>query len=99
MLCPTCKSDRAHRSKRRSPAEFAASLLGRYPYRCHACGARFTVATQSGILAGIGSSSDTTVARMARRRRFLREALFYGLGIIIFLAFLMFLTRERPPTE
>jgi DNA-directed RNA polymerase subunit RPC12/RpoP len=42
MNCPSCGSDRIHRSRRKGIGETVAlPLFGVYPYRCSACRARF----------------------------------------------------------
>ena len=42
MNCPSCGSDRIHRSHRKGMGETVAlPLFGVYPYRCSACRARF----------------------------------------------------------
>jgi hypothetical protein len=41
MNCPGCRSARIRRSHRRSMLERMLSAIGRWPYRCWACGRRF----------------------------------------------------------
>ena len=45
--CPFCGSDRTHRSRRRL-LERVISLMGRYPFRCEECQARFYAAWKRG---------------------------------------------------
>ena len=41
IVCPSCQSAEHRRSRRRSFADYAWSLLGILPWRCEACGTRF----------------------------------------------------------
>ena len=99
MVCPNCKADRAHRSHRRNLWEHLAALLAISPYRCHACEHRFLrFRYAEGPLAPASSGGEREV-RATRRsmtwRRKRREALLYGFGFLLFLAFLYYITRQR----
>src|SRR3954452_21717504 len=41
VLCPKCKTDRAHRSHRQGVLERSAALFTYFPYRCRECDHRF----------------------------------------------------------
>lgn len=100
MLCPKCKTDSAHRSHRASLIEHAAGLFAVYPYRCRGCEHRFLRFRYSAPeLAAAGNPSvarelkATRSALQLKRKR--RELLLYGIGFLLFLAFLYFITRDR----
>ena len=100
MPCPKCKSERVHRSHRRSPWEKWASLLAIYPYRCAGCQHRFLQfrlappePPPAGTPASDPSIQGSRATREWRRRR--REFLLYAGALLCFLAFLYFITRER----
>jgi hypothetical protein len=102
MECPKCKADHAHRSHRHGPAEWLASLFACYPYRCNACQhrfLRFRYTSPATIEANEGSAARLIRASRASRqwRRKRREFLLYGAAVLFFLAFLYYITRERPP--
>jgi hypothetical protein len=40
-VCPACGVSRVYRSHRRQPMDWAFSLVGARPRRCHACNTRF----------------------------------------------------------
>lgn len=93
MECPNCKLDRAHRSHRKGLLERGAS----FPYRCHQCNHRFLIHRY----ASSGKSGEPTstereirATRMKiKRKRKKREFAIYGVGLLIFLAFLYYITR------
>jgi hypothetical protein len=85
--CPKCGSDAVKRSHRQGLNERLASLFLRYPYRCRKCDHRFLL-----FGTGIGHSSNSKTEHSKKRRR---EVLLYGLGVLLFLALLSFIVRER----
>lgn len=101
MLCPKCHADRAHRAHRSGLKEYLAVLFSRFPYRCHECDYRFLVyryadPEESKPLTPTEREIKTT--RLAiRRKRARREFLLYGSALLLFLAFLYYITRERQP--
>ena len=100
MLCPKCRIDQAHRSHRKGPLEFLASFLGVYPYRCGPCAYRFMRFRYAPLLKGAGRAHPTEreiqiTRKTIRWKRRRREILLYGFGLILFLAFLYFISRER----
>jgi hypothetical protein len=99
MLCTQCNGE-LHRSHRQGMAEMLASTAGMYPYRCPKCETRslrfrvrvptFKPARRSPV------EREIKLTRaQSRKRRTRREFLLYGTGILFFLGFLYFITRER----
>ena len=102
MLCPKCQTDHAHRSHRNGVFELAASWVAVYPYRCKDCGHRYLRFRYAEPAPGPSTDGEreiraTRSAVVWRRKR--REFLLYGAGILCFLAFLYFITRERGPSS
>jgi hypothetical protein len=98
MLCPQCKTDNAHRSHRRGLLELLASLVAIYPYRCRDCGIRFLKLRY----AASGQSEDPSAVRRVlsvrkskvwKRKRL--ELFLYGAGMLLFLMFLYYISREH----
>ncbi len=99
MTCPKCKSERAHRSHRKGFLELVAGWVAVYPYRCKGCGHRYLRFRYAKLPdPGPANSSEreirATRKAMARRNK-RREFILYGVGILCFLAFLYYITRER----
>ena len=105
MLCPKCKTHRTDRSHRRGLLEHCIAVAGYYPYRCRNCQRRFlrfrywsiretaaaeTPAGHPGVQREIRA---TRGAMKAKRKR--RELLLYGVALVLFLAFLYYVTREH----
>ncbi len=97
MVCPKCKIDHAHRSHRKG-LEHLAALFGYYPYRCRECGHRFLHFRYAAPFEPPGRRSETereirstrTRIRWQRKKRIL---MLYGIGALVFLGFLYFITR------
>jgi hypothetical protein len=104
VFCPKCKTDHAHRSHRHGLTERLASLFAFYPYRCAECVHRFLRFRYSSgpKLAGGPTltereiKSTRTALRWKGKRR---EFFLYGVGFLLILAFLYFVTRERSPSD
>ncbi len=102
MLCPKCKTDHAHRSHRRGLLELLASLVAIYPYRCRDCGLRFLKFRYSTPSL---TQDPSTVREILSTRRSIAwkrkrmELLLYGAGMLLFLMFLYYISREHggPP--
>lgn len=99
MVCPKCNS-KVRRSRRQGAIEKLASVVGIYPYRCVGCKSRFPRFRHS--FAATKPARLTRVEReiklfraLSSKKRARREFLLYGTGILFFLGFLYFLTRER----
>ena len=82
-------------------------MFGCYPYRCHECEHRFlqwrTTAVEpedkrapAGKRAGAARSARAARSHVAATQR-RREMLLYGLALLVFLAFLYYITRDRGP--
>jgi hypothetical protein len=103
VICPKCKSDRAHRSHRRGILERLVAVVAVYAYRCHACEYRFLRFRYApGALPELASSTEREIRSTRssikwRRKR--REVLIYGTGFALFLAFLYYITRQRDSGE
>jgi len=79
--------------------EHVASVVGFYPYDCHACHHHFLQRRKADP--PVKRSTDSRVEReiaatraAGARRRKQRELLLYGLALLVFGAILYFLTRE-----
>jgi hypothetical protein len=104
VFCPKCKTDGAHRSHRRGVKERLASLVAFYPYRCLQCDHRFLRFRYQSE--GEPGWKPTPVEReiksthsARRRKRTRREIILYGVGLLLIMAFLYFVTRERTPSD
>ena len=99
MLCPKCKTDRAHRSHRAGLKEHLASIAGYHPYRCRDCSHRFLSlrdpppAPASPATRSVEREIAATQGA-ARRKRKRRDILLYTSALILFGVILYFLTRE-----
>ena len=96
MLCPKCSTDRAHRAHRRGLKDHLISLFGSYPYRCHECGHRFfRLYRRTGDPDHPSSHArevrEARLTQSAKRKR--RELLLYGVALLVFLAFLYYISR------
>jgi hypothetical protein len=78
-----------------------AALFSRFPYRCHECDHRFLVyryAEPESQLPLTKTEREITSSRLAiRRKRSRRELILYSTALLLFLAFLYYITRERTP--
>ncbi len=99
MWCPKCKNDRAHRSHRDGIQEYLASLFAYYPYRCRECKHRFLRSrykTEEGPSAHRSTEREIRATRKAKEwERKKRHLAIYGMALLLFLAFLYFVTRDR----
>jgi hypothetical protein len=92
--CPRCNTDEVDRSHRRGLGERFASLFGSLPYRCQHCGHRFFYNAAQPSRAKPNRTEREirkTRKRIAWERR-KREWTLYALGILIFLAFLYYIS-------
>src|ERR1041385_6975941 len=104
LVCPHCKTDQIHRSRRRGLIERCAARAGYYPHRCRTCDARFfgrrhsppADSVQPKMAAGRGSVEReiraTRGALKANRRR--RELFVYGVALVLFLMFLYYVSHD-----
>ena len=99
MICPKCKTESAHRSHRHGWIEYVRSFFQYYPYHCDQCGIRFfEFRYKQPELPGKAASTQREIRATRRayklmRRR--REILLYGSALVVFLAFLYYITRDR----
>jgi hypothetical protein len=102
LICPKCSNDKAHRSHRRGFAEQLAGVIGFRAYRCHGCEhrfVRFRYASEPSPGEVAPSEREVRVTRSALRwKSKRREILLYAFGLLLFLVFLYFITRERGPS-
>ena len=99
MICPKCKTDHAHRSHRKGLLERMAGWVAIYPHRCEGCGhryLRFRYAKLPDLGPANSAEREIRATRNALdRKRKRRELLLYAAGVLCFLVFLYFITRER----
>jgi transposase-like protein len=97
MLCPKCKTDNAHRSRRVSVRERIGRLLGFSPYRCHQCNHRFQIFSDSEprpTAPDTRAEKEIATTRGAFRWKQRRlQILIYGSALTLFVFVLYFLTR------
>jgi hypothetical protein len=71
------------------------SRLNYYPYRCHACGYRFTTQSQGSL-----PNKDLRPGALKRRiRRLIGDIVIGAICLAIFLLFLYFVSRPAPDDE
>ena len=97
MVCPNCKSDRAHRSHRKGVKDRITSLLGWQPYRCGKCGRRFLerrhpLPESAGRVKAIEPEIRITLSTAGKKPKW-RELLLWGGAVLLFGAILYYLTR------
>jgi Na+/melibiose symporter-like transporter len=81
-----------------------ASLFAFYPYRCAKCAHRFLRFRYASEVTppGVPSSTDQEIKSTRAAIRWKgkrREFLVYGVGVLLIIAFLYFITRERSPSD
>ena len=102
MICPKCKENRAHRSRRSGFQDWAASLAFRIPYRCRACKERSYINPRGAGGLKLRTPEERRVIKMRRglqTKKLKRELIAYGLGSLILLAILYYVFQQRIPTE
>lgn len=100
MICPNCKSDRAHRSHRNGVSDWFAAIKGETPYRCHACNRRFRVTSGGTESKEMRTKTEREILRTRREIRWRRNRLtvaMYGIGLAIFGLLLALLLQDRTP--
>lgn len=99
MQCPKCKNHHTHRSHRHGWIERSASLAGYYPYNCSDCQMRFLHKRNAPVQKSVKHQAveremkATREALKAKRKR--RELLLYSAAMLLFLAFLYYITHEH----
>ena len=104
LFCPKCKIHHAHRSHRHGKAERLASFFAFYPYRCGHCEHRFLrfrhVAGEEPAGPPTAGEREIKSTRASLRWKVTRREVFlYGGGLMLVVAFLYFITRERAPSN
>lgn len=102
MICPKCKENKAHRSRRSGLKDWAASLILRIPYRCRACGVRVHISRFGSEWTGLRTSEERRVLQQRRAlklRKIRRELIAYGIGSLIMLGVLYYLFQQHIPTQ
>jgi hypothetical protein len=102
MICPKCKENKAHRSRRSGFKDLGARLFFRTPYRCRACKERFYVNLRGSSVLELRSTEEKRVIKLRRGLRMQhikRQALSYGIGTLILVIILYFMFQQRIPTE
>jgi hypothetical protein len=99
MLCPKCKTDRAHRSHRAGWRDHLAHMVGFRPYRCRECSHRFLNFRYSlpepAVAPAQGAEREIAATRTSlRRKQKRREFFLYGSALTVFVVILYFLARE-----
>jgi hypothetical protein len=90
-ICPRCQSARVFRRHRLTHWQNWLSRLNYYPYRCHACGYRFTDKSQSSV-----SPEVRPEVRRQRIRRVIGDIVIGAICLAVFLLFLYFVSRPAP---
>lgn len=102
MICPKCKENKAHRSRRSGFKDWVASLAMRIPYRCRACKARSYVAMYGGSSLKLRSPEERRVIKLRRGLRMQqlkRQLIGYGISSLILVLILYYLFQQRVPSE
>jgi len=102
MICPRCKENKAHRSRRAGFKDWAMSLVLRIPYRCRACKARSYVYPYGGTSLKLRTSEERRVIKLRRGLRMQqlkRQLIGYGISSLILVLILYYLFQQRVPSE
>jgi hypothetical protein len=102
MICPKCKENKAHRSRRAGFKDWVMSLTMRIPYRCRACKTRSYVFPYGGGTLKLRSAEERRVIKLRRGLRMQqlkRQLIGYGISSIILILILYYLFQQRVPTE
>lgn len=102
MICPKCKENKAHRSRRDGFKDWFMSLFLRIPYRCRACKARSYVYPYGEKSEKLRTPEEQRVIKLRkalRAQKIKRELIAYGIGSLILFAVLYYFFQQRVPTE
>src|SRR5579885_3584983 len=97
MNCPKCASSDVRHSRKNSWTDPFHLLLRRHAFRCRNCRLRFHASHAASAApneANARKRSEDPKRRRRRIRRWLWETALVAVLLVIFLAFLRFLTRE-----
>jgi hypothetical protein len=98
MICPKCKENKAHRSRRSGFKDLLASLALRIPYRCRACETRWYVFPYGQNLLSLRTPEERRVIKLRRTLRLQkmkRQLVGYGVSSLILIALLYYLFQQR----
>ncbi len=102
MICPKCRENKAHRSRRSGFKDWAAGVILRIPYRCRACGVRVYISRFGSDWTRLRTPEERRVVQLRRAlkmRKIRRELIAYGIGSLIMLCVLYYLFQQHIPTE
>lgn len=102
MICPICKENKAHRSRRVGFKDWIARLCFRVPYRCHSCGARSYIYPYGESSMKLRTPEERRVIKLRRglrTQKVRRELIAYGIGTLILVFVLYYFFQQRVPTE
>ena len=91
MNCPKCGSADVRRSRQETWSDAFQAVCGRQAFRCRSCRFRFHRQEAAG---GKTSKQDDSRRGLRRIRPWMVELAIFALLLLIFLAFLRYLTRE-----
>jgi hypothetical protein len=102
MICPECKENKAHRSRRSGLRDGLEGLFLRTPYRCGACKVRFYVNLRAESSLKLRTPEEKRVIKLRRELQALkirRQLVGYGLSSLILVLLLYYLFQQRIYTE
>jgi hypothetical protein len=102
MICPKCKENKAHRSRRDGFKDWVMSLAMRIPYRCRACKTRSYVYPYGGNSLKLRTSEERRVIKLRRTlkmQQVKRQLIGYGIGSLILILILYYFFQQRIDTE
>ncbi len=102
MICPKCRENKAHRSRRSGVRDRLAGLFLRTPYRCGACKARFYVNLRAESAFKLRTPEEKRVIKLRRElqaRKIRRQLIGYGLSSLILVLVLYYFFQQRIYTE
>lgn len=102
MICPKCRENKAHRSRRSGLRDRLAGLFLRTPHRCGSCKLRFYVNLRAEGALKLRTPEEKRVIKLRRElqaRKIRRQLLGYGLSSLILVLVLYYLFQQRIYTE
>src|SRR5579863_904851 len=102
MICPKCKENRAHRSRRSGFKDWVAGVFLHVPYRCRACNARTYVYPHGSISMSLRTPEERRVIKLRRSlraKKLKRELIGYGISSLILILILYYFLQQRIPSE
>jgi len=102
MICPKCKEDKAHRSRRAGFKDWVARVFLYVPYRCRACGTRSYIFPHGSASMRLRTPEELRVIKLRRSlrtKKLKRELIGYGISSIILVLILYYFFQQRIPSE